>query len=346
MPAFHRFLEGYSGRQAVDGVSVRRHERFLMATTNVLLLVERPGGPSREELDAVAVLVFDLMHELEAELTKFEPESDIALVNQLASRGPVAVSDRVFEVLRESRRFFELTRGAFDPTVGPLMAAWGFDRGRPAVPDEAEIDRLLAHCGMEHVILDEERGTVRFDRPGLAVDLGAIGKGYIVDRAVELARERGIAGGALVSGRSTIVVWGDAPDGGRWRVGVANPRSPDEALLELEVREGAISASAAYENRFEQDGRQYGHVLDPRSGRPVASSTLGVTVWTPSSLAGDVASTALFVLGREEGSEVLDGLAPISALFTEEDSGAWGGIGTRAVHAGESGEPGFEVVRS
>jgi thiamine biosynthesis lipoprotein len=339
-----RFLASY-GERAGSAAPVRRHERILMATWNVILLVERPGGPGGAALDRAARAAFALMEELEAELSRFVPESDVSLMNALAAGRPVAVSDALLELLGESRRYWELTRGAFDPTVGPLMRAWGFDAGRPRSPSDAEIAALLACRGMDRIRLDRERGTVSFDRPGVAFDAGAIGKGFIVGRAVERLREAGAAAGALLSGRSTIAVWGAAPDGGRWRVGVADPRSPDEAFLELLVAEGAVSTSAAYEKRLRIGGEDHGHVLDPRTGRPARGGPLSVTVWTPDPVRGDVASTALFVLGREEGEDVLEALAPISAVFLEEDSSAWGGLRAKVRHAPAGAAPGIEVVR-
>ena len=127
-----------------------------------------------------------------------------------------------------------------------------------------------------------------------------------------------------------------------WRVGVAHPMEPDEVLFELEVSEGAISTSAAYEKRFEFEGKHYGHVLDPRTGKPVGRS-LGVTIWTERALEGDVASTALFVLGPEEGPGVLEKFAPTSALFLQQDSSAWGGLRSELLHF-PTDSPGFRLL--
>lgn len=339
-----RFLESYSARSAGGDVTVRRHERLLLATWNVLLLVDRSGSPKRSrELDMAAAGAFELMESLEAELSRFVPESEVSLMNAIAATRPVPVSATLAELLEASRRAWEVTRGAFDPTVGPLMQAWGFWGGGARVPDDDEIEQLLRCRGMDLIELDGETGLVSFARPGVSFDPGAIGKGLIVDRLVAHLRAAGVEDGAVLSGRSTLVVWGSAPDGGPWRVGVANPRSPDEPLLELRVAPGAVSTSAAYERRVSVEGVDYGHVIDPRTGRP-SSRSLGVTVWTPNSMSGDVASTALFVLGREEGEEILGDLAPISAIFLEADSSSWGGIRAVERHAVAGGTPGFEIV--
>ncbi len=342
-----RFLESYSGAAAEDTaiLPVRRYERVLMATWNVLLLVERPeGAVSGPMLDRAAAEAFRLMARLEEELSKFLPESEVSLMNALAAGQPVRVSRALFHILETCKRCWEATGGAFDPTVGPLLRAWGFDHGNHRVPEEEEIRELLEAQGMDHVQLEPDRQEVRFDRPGVAVDLGAIGKGYISDRAAAFLKGQGIEAGALLSGRSTIVVWGNAPDGGRWRVGVADPNDPDEDFLELAVAGGSISTSAGYERKFSAGGVEYGHIFDPRRGRPVRpeeQGCLGVTVWTREAMTGDAISTALYVLGRETGEAALEAFAPISAVFLEIDSSVWGGIRSMESHRGV---PGFEVV--
>lgn len=341
-----RFLESYSESTGPDGSRVRRYEHVAMATWNIILLVERPNGPPPALLDRAAAGAFELVTELEEELSKFIPESEVGLLNALAATEPVVVSERVFELLEVSKRYHETTRGAFDPTIAPLMAIWGFDSGEGRVPSDDELSGVLQQCGIDHVQLDGDRGAVRFDRAGVGVDLGAIGKGFIVDRAVEHIKALGVDDGALVSGRSTVTVWGQSPRNEPWLVGVADPRSPNDSVVELRVADGSISTSAAYEKRFKIAGVDYGHVLDPRTGRPV-SRCRGVSVWTPTALRGDVASTALFVLGRIEGEEILDDFAPIAAFFLEDE-----GLGgdekearLRVVECRSSGEaPGIEVV--
>jgi thiamine biosynthesis lipoprotein len=239
----------------------------------------------------------------------------------------VAVSGALWEVLAAAQDCWCWSRGAFDPTVGPLMRAWGLDGGSGRIPPPEELEALLEVCGMHHVHIDPESRLVRFDRPGVALDLGGIGKGYIADRAVELVRARGVDSGALLSGRSSILIWGRDPDGGPWRLGAADPEAPDATWLEIQAAEGAVSSSAAYERRVEIDGRAYGHLLDPRTGRP-AERCLAVTVWTPRAMAGDALSTALAVLGLEAGREVLEDFAraqPASALVMSKDESRWGG---------------------
>src|SRR5207249_4665059 len=138
--------------------------------------------------------------------------------------------------------------------------------------------------------------------------------------------------------RSTIAAWGPAPGGGPWPVEVQHPADPSRAIQALEMEPGSLSTSAAYEERFVHEGVEYGHILDPRTGRPVRSGLRSATVWTDRALRGDVLSTALFVLGPGEGARLFRQPERVSALLVEDDSSSWGGLRVRSVH---SGEPGF-----
>ena len=309
---------------------------MLLGTLNVLLLVESPGGPAARELDGLAARAFSEMRALEEELSKFEPESEVSLLNYLGAENPMVVSDELFFLLRVSREYWQKTGGAFDPTLAHLSAAWGFDDHRGRVPSDDEITALLDRAGMDGVVLEEATQSVFLSRPGLAVDLGGIGKGYIIDRAVRVLRESGVEAGAFLSGRSSLVFWGRPGPDDYWRVGVSDPREADRICLEFEVEEGAVSSSSPSERYFERDGVRHGHVLDPRTGRPVCHRGLGVTVWTPDAMVGDVASTALFVLGSDAGEEILGDLAPITAVFLDEDPGNTGEARLRVVTRGDT----------
>jgi hypothetical protein len=189
----------------------------------------------------------------------------------------------------------------------------------------------------------------------VVVDLGAIAKGYAVDRVAERLRAREIPTGAMISGRSSIVFWGTPPGEDRWRVEVDDPRDPDEVLRALRVEPGAVSSSGSSEKRLVRGGREYGHVMDPRSGHP-ARGVNGVTAWTPSALLGDVLSTTVFVRGApalESGGPVEKLLrgwsaeaaasagteARASVLLLQENPRVWGGLDLRTWHFGR---PGFE----
>lgn len=331
-------LESYSQ----PGSGLRRFHTHAMGTENVLLL----GGSRDDLLEQGAEEAFATLHRLEQQLSKFLPDSDVSLVNTLAADRPVEVGEELLEILERSREAWELTGGAFDPTVGPLLEAWGLVDMKGRVPGEAEIGRLLELRGMDQVVVDGRMGTVHFSRPGVSIDLGAVGKGYIADVVTSGLRNRGITRGAFLSGRSTVVTWGMPPGEDRWHVDIVHPSVPGESLCELRMEPGALSTSGAYERGFRRGTRHYGHVLDPRTGYPVHAVS-GVTVWTRSALLGDILSTTLFVLGTEAvDGRLVDRLARAwsteeeprsSVLLAADDPGSWEGLSTQTYHVGRPG---------
>ncbi len=248
---------------------------------------------------------------LEAQLSFYRATSEVSRLNARAAHGPVPVEPGLFRLLLAARRLHAATEGAFDPTVAPLMRCWGFvnDTGRlPAAEALAEARR---RTGMHLVRLSEADGTVAFERPGVQLDLGAIGKGYAVDEAVRLLVEAGVARALLHGGASTIYALGRPFDAERWNVAVPYPTPGGGAASEAEVlavvalEDEALSVSAGWGKAFEVDGQTYGHVLDPRAGRPVDGAVLAA-VTLPSAAASDALATALLVLGRD-GIDLLTG---------------------------------------
>lgn len=324
-----------------------RHEVRALGTENVLLLAGQP----RNELDAAAQEAFETVDRLEQALSKFVPHSDVGLLNALGASQPVQVGQDLLRILELSRQAWEATAGAYDPTVGELLHAWGLVDLQGRIPGDAELAGLRSRTGFGQVGFDVARGVAWLERPGVSIDLGAIGKGYIVDVVVERLKERGVSAGLFVSGRSSLVAWGLPPDGKPWCFEVVHPTAPQETLCELEAEAGAISSSGAYARRFVRGWKEYGHVLDPRTGRP-AAGLKAATVWTSSAVLGDVLSTSLFVLGRVAldpggcverlaGSWAPPGEEPrVSVLWVEEDSSQWGGLRIGTFHLGR---PAFTI---
>lgn len=239
---------------------------------------------------------------LDRQLTIYSEASEISRINARAADGPVAVEPRLFELLKAANRYAALTDGAFDVTVAPLMRAWGFFRGSGRLPDADDLEKARSVTGMHLVHLDESNRTIRFERKGVLLDLGAIGKGYAVDEAVLLLREAGVERAFLHGGTSTAYGLGKPIEGSRWQVAVSYPgeerSSDEESLLAVAPLENAsLSVSAVWGKAFETEGTSYGHVLDPRRGYPVEGAMLTAVV-SDSATEADVLSTALLVKGR------------------------------------------------
>lgn len=273
-------------------------------------------------LRAVGEEALDEIERLEAQLSFYREESEISGINARAAREPIQVEPRLFQLLQRAAQLSAETDGAFDITIAPLMRCWGFVCGTGAMPPPEAIEEARQRAGMNHVLLDEENYTVRFDREGVMIDLGSIGKGYAVERAAQILRDYDITSALIHGGASSIVAIGCPPDQTAWKIAIRNPlsalpldkgeKSGREALLlvkgEMEgvkqwlsvvpLRDAALSVSAVHGKMFESAGRRYGHVLDPRSGYPVQGALL-CAVRSPSPTDGDALSTAFLVLGEE-----------------------------------------------
>ncbi len=252
---------------------------------------------------------------LEAQLSFYRPESEVSRINARAARAPVRVEPRLFRLLECAARLHALTEGAFDPTVGPLMRAWGFTGGGGRVPGADALAEARRRTGMRHVRLDPAARTVAFERPGMSLDLGGIGKGYAIDEAVLVLKEAGVAHALVHGGTSTAYAFGRPREAEAWKVGIPAPGdAPDRALLAVApLRDEALSVSAVWGKTFEAGGQAFGHVLDPRSGRPVEGALLAA-VTTSSATDADALSTALLVLGSPAVDRLTDAFDGLRAL--------------------------------
>lgn len=235
------------------------------------------------------------------QLSAFDSHSDISWINSHAATEAVKVEPALFALIRQSQEIHSLTDGAFDITVGPLMKAWGFAGAESYPPSDDDLAAAIAVTGVDKLLLDEATSTVRFACRGVRIDLGAIGKGVAIDRAAEVLRDAGIDNALIHGGTSSIHAIGSDKErkdpfssGSAWRVSVCG-------LDTIDLRDSSLSVSALHGKSFELDGARYGHVIDPRTGRPLAfDGNEGVTAVTgPSAAVCDALSTALLVLGRD-----------------------------------------------
>jgi len=218
------------------------------------------------------------------------------------------VSPGTFRLLQRCRDLSVATQGAFDITVGALLRVWGFVGGTGQRPSPQALAEARAASGWERVHLDPDTGSVAFDRPGVELDLGAIGKGHALDRAMDLLHEAGVPHALLHGGTSSIVTRGLAPNGQPWRVGL--PGRPGAEMQEsMSLQDESLSISAIWGKSFTDSGEELGHVLDPRTGEPVRRARWAA-VTGPEATVTDALSTALLVLGP-------DGRPALEAAFPE-----------------------------
>ena len=292
---------GAEGRQPL-------HYSELLMDTQVNLQLYCSGA---REGERIKIALFGEMERLEKLLSYGDPGSEVAAINCAAGEKAVAVSPETAAVIREALAHSELSAGAFDPTIAPLLELWGFREGDYRIPAPEELAEAAA--AVDYRAVEAGEGAVRLARQGMALDLGGIAKGYIVDRGLDLLARRGVEH-ALINAGGDVGILGPKADGSPWRVGIKHPRS--EALLAVIPwdKRGAIVTSGDYERFFERDGLRYHHILDPQSGQP-ASALVSVTVVAPTAVQADALSTALFVLGPERGMVLVEELPGVEALL-------------------------------
>jgi len=275
--------------------------RHAMRTRFELVLADEDRDAA--DLRAAGEEALDEITRAESLLSIYRADAVLYTVNAHAADGPVAVDGETFAFLRRCAELSAGTGGAFDPTVRPLVDLWAGASAEDRLPTDAEIDDRLALVGMTRVVhLDEEAQTVAFAVPGVRLDPGAVGKGWALDRARDLLRAAGVRRALLHGGTSSICTLGTPPAGGEagWRIGVQHPLRPEDLLTDLPLNDGeALGASALHGKTFYAAGRRFGHLLDPRTGRPVEHTLLAAVVTPDSATDADALSTALLVAGAE-----------------------------------------------
>ena len=293
-----------------------RFARRAMATTFEVIL---PFDATEANERAQAVL--DEIDRLEAQLTVYRDSSEVSRLNARAAHHPVRVEANLFDLLTLAERIHRDTGGAFDISVGALIKTWGFYRRAGRVPTPEERADVRERIGMTHVHLDPERQTVAFQRQGLEINLGSIGKGYAIDRAADLVWALGDTPNLLIHGghSSVLALGNETPTSAGWTVGLLDPvRSQCRRGL-LHLRNRAMATSAITYQHIEHEGRKLGHLLDPRTAWP-AEGMLSTTVTAPTAAEADALATAFFILGLEKAREYCERHAEIGAVLIAADA--------------------------
>jgi len=292
------------------GPTVRLATRAMACEFQVML---NPGANSTLQTWQASDAL-ELVHSLEDQMTVYREHSELLDINRNAAQSPIVVEERLFGLLQQACDICTLTSGAYDPTSQPLVSLWRRCREDARVPTDDEVAAALALTGIGHVALDATAGSVRFDRPGVELNLNGIGKGYALDRAAEVLIDKEISEWLLHGGRSSVLARGDHNGLGGWPVGIGNPLFRETRLATLLLKDQAMGTSGSGTQFFRVEGRRFGHILDPRTGWP-AEDMLSVTVLAPSAAQADALATAFFVLGVEKAQKCCDTLDGVGAIL-------------------------------
>jgi FAD:protein FMN transferase len=255
-------------------------------------------GHDRTQLENAVQAAFDEVRRIDEMLSNYKPQSELSGVNRDAALRPVKLSPEFFQLLAGCADYSRRSEGAFDITVGPLMKVWGFYKGSGKLPHRAEVAAALQKVGYKHLRLDATGGTVTFDRPGVELDPGGVGKGYAVDQMVDVLAKKGIRTALVAGSGSSIYGLGAPPsDPNGWKVEIRDPHDARKTAAEVYLRNESMSTSGSYEKFFRAEGKMYAHIMDPRTGFP-AQGTLSVSVIAPRTLDSEVWAKPYFINGR------------------------------------------------
>ena len=284
-----------------------KDSRFVMDT----LIEITVYGPNGQEAVKEAFGEFD---RIQAIANQYDPDSQLSKVNQAAGMMPVVVDMDLIIMAEQSRKLAENMDDAFDVTIGPLTDLWGVGKKGDYVPSDGEIAAVLPLVNYRLVQVDQVQRTIYLPQIGMKLDMGGIAKGYAVDKAIAKLKAKGIRA-ALINAGGSIRVLGSKPDGTPWRIGVQDPRQIDGVLAKLALTQwDTMETSGDYQRFIMKDNVRYAHIIDPRTGKQ-PRELISVTIVMNDASAGDVFSTALFVLGLEKGMALLKDFPGVEAIF-------------------------------
>jgi len=273
-------------------------------------------GYDRLQMEAAAEAAFDEVRRLDDMLSNYKPDSEWSRVNRLAAQQPVPVSRELFDLLAACLDYSRHSEGAFDISVGPLMKVWRFYKGSGHLAHKAEVMAALTKVGYRHIHLDPAQQNVKFDRDGVDLDPGGIGKGYAVDRMVDVLRKNGIKIALITGSYSSIYGMGAPPNEPRgWQIKIRDPRDERKTVETYYLKDMSLSTSGSYEKFFRAEGRIYSHIMDPRTGYP-APGMLSVSVVAPRTLDSEAWCKPFFINGRAWAAKHKD--LGLRAYFCED----------------------------
>jgi len=302
----------------------------IMGTRIYVELWDTSEAHGNECIDAVMAE----MHRIDDLMSHYKPESQLSKINQHATEAPVQVDKELFDLIKLSTHYSEITDGAFDITYASVGYLYNYPEH--IRPTEEQIKAALPAVNWRNMKFDDANHTVFFEHKGMRIDLGGIGKGYAVDRGIEILQKRGIEHAVVTAGGDTRII-GDRM-GRDWLVAIRHPDDPNKVVTRIPLSNAAVSTSGDYERYFDENGIRYHHIIDPRTGHS-ASKVRSATVIGPTATQTDGMSKTAFVLGPEKALEIINRMPEYDAVFVGPDGKMYWSNGLRPPAPRPAGAP-------
>ena len=255
---------------------------------------------------------------IERLISSWDANSQTAEINRQAGIKPVKVAKELYDLIARSIEISKITQGAFDISYAALDPVWFFDGRMKAVPSESERLKSVQSIGFKDLVLNAKEQTVYLPKKGMKIGFGAIGKGFAADATKKLMKSLGVSSG-IINASGDLTSWGKKPDGTDWQVGISNPENPAKVFSWFPVRDAAVATSGNYEKYVTLEGKQYSHIMDPRTGMPV-SGIKSVTVFAPNAELADAFATAVFIMGIDTGIDTISQLPGMSCIIVDAEN--------------------------
>ncbi len=250
-------------------------------------------------------------------ISEWIPETQVSKINRNAGITPIKVDKELFDLTKRALQFSKLTDGAFDISFASMDKIWKFDGTMTEMPSEEAIKKSVEKVGYKNIILDEKKQTIFLKLPGMKIGFGSIGKGYAADKTKDFLMQKGVVAG-IINASGDMNSWGTQPDGKKFTVGITNPLNKDKVFGIFPLENNAVVTSGTYEKYVMFNGKRYSHIIDTRTGYP-ASGLASVTVFATSAELANGLSTAIIVMGKDAGMNLIEQLPGISCIMVTDD---------------------------
>lgn len=309
---FTLLFTGCQSPAATETDEVFSKTNFVLGTVVTITLYD---NGSEALLDKAFARLLEIENLMSANLEA----SEIGQINSLAGKEAFIVSDESFEVIKQGLYYGELSSGAFDISMQPVVDLWKIGTKDANIPKAEELEEALAKVAYHKILLDEKEQSVYLTEEGMGIDLGGIAKGYAADELVKLLTSEGVTSAMLNLGGNVFAL-GTKVDGTAWNIGIQNPFDERNQYFGIaSIKHQTVVTSGPYERYFEEDGKRYHHIFDTGTGKPIENDIASVTVIADKSIDGDALSTTLFALGIEEGLKLTETMDGVDCIFVNYD---------------------------